>query len=128
MRLMRNEFPSPTSAAPNRMSSATWRAIGRASVLMRMISCWMFFGSPASTSRLGVAHDLGVVLERLGDLLLVGDWQHAAVLRHLRERERERREHGRACTKARPNERPNEPAAEFTAASLTRSSEIGLSV
>ena len=34
-----------------------------------------------------------------------------------------------APAKARPNESPNEPAAEFTpAASLTRSSEIGESV
>ena len=34
-----------------------------------------------------------------------------------------------APAKARPNERPNEPAAEFTpAASLTRSSVIGESV
>ena len=34
-----------------------------------------------------------------------------------------------APAKARPNERPNDPQAEFTpAASLTRSSEIGASV
>ena len=61
------------------MSSATCSASGRASVLMRMISAWTAAGWPASSSlELGVAHHLGVVLERVGDLLLLGRREHGA--------------------------------------------------
>ena len=76
----------------------------------------------------GVAHDLRVVLERVGDLLLLGRGEHGAVLGHVGERERQRRQHDRAGERQAERE-PEEPAAEFTpAASLTRSSEIGASV
>ena len=54
------------------MSRATCRANGRASVLIRMISAWTSGGWPASsTVEVGVGHDLGVVLERVGDDLLL---------------------------------------------------------
>ena len=77
---------------------------------------------------LRVAHQLGVVLERRRDLLLLGRREHGARLRQVGEPS-ERVASMIAPANASPNESPNEPAAEFTpAASLTRSSEIGDSV
>ena len=77
----------------------------------------------------GVAHDLGVVLERVGhDHLLLAGVSTAL------ESERFVKLKARVASmiapaNARPNDSPNEPAAEFTpAASLTRSSSIGASV
>ena len=54
---------------------------------------------------LGVAHDLGVVLQRAGDLLF-GRGEHGASLGHVGEREGERRQHDR------PSERQPERQAE----------------
>ena len=45
---------------------------------------------------LRVAHDLGVIVERLRDLLLLGRWEHGARLGHAGERERQRRQHDRS--------------------------------
>ena len=41
---IRNEVTSPSSPASSGTSSATWSAIGLASVLMRMISAWISGG------------------------------------------------------------------------------------
>lgn len=43
-RIMRNELNSPMRAARSGMSSATCKAMGRESVLMRMISSWISGG------------------------------------------------------------------------------------
>ena len=70
------------------MSSATCRASGRASVLMRMISAWIVRGlAGEQLFELGVAHHLGVVLERGRDLLLLGRGEHGAVVGHVGEGE-----------------------------------------
>ena len=50
------------------MSSATWRASGRASVLMRMISSWIVRRlADEQLFELRVAHHLGVLLQHLRD-------------------------------------------------------------
>ena len=76
----------------------------------------------------GVAHDLGVVLQRRRDLLLFGAGSTVldeAMLVNANDRVASMI----APANANPNDSPNDPAAEFTpAASLTRSSEIGASV
>ena len=78
--------------------------------------------------KLGVAHDLSVVLQSRRDLFLLGGRDDLAALGHLREA------YDSAASlsppaMARPKERPKEPAAEFTpAASLTRSSSTGARV
>ena len=96
---------------------------------MRMISAWIVCGLvDEQLLELGVAHHLGVLLQRLGDLLLVGRREHGARLGQL-VKVMESAASMMAPANASPNDSPNEPAAEFTpAASLTRSSEIGASV
>ena len=49
-RIMRNELTRPTRPARNGISRAICSASGRASVLIRMISCWIGSGWPASSS------------------------------------------------------------------------------
>ena len=69
---IRNETTSPTSAASSGTSSATWSAIGRASVLIRMISCLDLRRLARQLrGQCGVAHQLGVVVQGRRDLLLV---------------------------------------------------------
>ena len=64
---------------------------------------------------LGVAHHFGVMLQDLGDLLLLSTGKHGARLGHAGEANGQRRQ--------------QDGAGEFTpAASLTRSSDIGASV
>ena len=84
---------------------------------------------PTSCSlELRVAHHLGVVLERVRDLLLLRPGStvlDSAMCVNAIESVASMI----APANARPNERPNDPPAELTpAASLTRSSEIGASV
>ena len=55
------------------MSSAICSAIGRASVLIRRISAWTSARLPLEELiELGVRHHLGVFLEPVGNLLLLG--------------------------------------------------------
>ena len=111
------------------MSSATCRAMGRASVLMRMISSWISGGWLTSSSArcvlvISSAFSSSVCatccFSAAGSTVLASDRlvkvnESAASMM--------------APANASPNDSPNEPAAEFTpAASLTRSSEIGDSV
>ena len=96
---------------------------------MRMISSWISSGlTDEQLLELRVAHQLGVVLERVGDLLLLGRGStvlSSASLVNANESVASMI----APANASPNDSPNEPAAEFTpAASLIRSSEIGASV
>ena len=56
----------------------------------------------------GVAQDLRVLLEGVGDLFLGGGRQHGAVLGHLRENDRERREHDRSGERE-PERQPERP-------------------
>ena len=85
---------------------------------MRMISAWTSGGCVGELLlELGVAHHLGVVLERVGDLLLGGRRQHRAVLRHLGERDRERREHDRAGERE-PEREPERPGGGVDAGGL----------
>ena len=91
---MRKPLISPMRLASTGTSSATWRERFRASVLMRRISAWTSGGSPTrSCFELRVAHHLGVVLERGRDLFLLGRGDHGAVVDHVREAQREDREH-----------------------------------
>ena len=79
------------------MSSATWSETGRASVLIRMISAWTSGGWPTSAAaEVGVGHDLRVVLERVGDDLLLGRGEDRALFRQVGEAEGERGQHDRA--------------------------------
>ena len=72
-RIIRNELNSPINPARIGMSRAICRASGRASVLIRMISAWVCRGLTGELLReRGVAHHLGVVLQRGRDLLLFG--------------------------------------------------------
>ena len=57
---------------------------------------------------LGVPHDLGVLFQRRGDLLLVLRWEHGAVLGHGDERN-ERVANMMPPANARPNDSPNDP-------------------
>ena len=83
-RRMRSASTRPISAAPIGTRRAICNAMGRASVLMSMISAWTAGGWPASDLReLGVAHQLGVVLQRVGDLLLLSRREHVAVVGHV---------------------------------------------
>ena len=97
IRTIRNEVTRPRSPAMSGTSSATCSEIGRASVLIRMISASyrrrLARRSAASSAVLLMT--CGVVLERRGDQLLLGRGQDDALLGQLRERERERREHDR---------------------------------
>ena len=97
---------------------------------MRMISSWTSCGlAGEQLLELGVAHHLGVVLERVGDLLLLGRRRAPCSRSAMCVKANESVASMMAPANASPNDRPNEPAAEFTpAASLTRSSEIGDSV
>ena len=71
-RTMRNELTAPRRPARTGTRSATWSERFLASVLMARISSWTAGGSSASCAfELGVAHDLGIGLEHLGDLLLL---------------------------------------------------------
>ena len=93
-RIIRNEVTNPRSAARSGTSSATWSAKGRASVLIRMISAWTSAGCPTSSSSSWVllitsASSSSAVC----DLLLLGRREHGARLRHVRERDREGRQH-----------------------------------
>ena len=110
------------------MSNATCMAIGRASVLMRMISACVAGARGHQDLEIRVGHHLGVVLEGIRDDLLLGGRQHvlsSAMLVNVSDRVASMI----APANARPKDSPNEPAAEFTpAASLTRSSSIGARV
>ena len=71
-RTIRKASSKPTTPAMSGTSSATWSARGRASVLMRMISSWVAWRlTGEQLLELGVAHDLGILLQRIGDLLLL---------------------------------------------------------
>ena len=75
----------------------------------------------------GVAHHLGVVLERGGDLLLLRPGDDGALARCVKLNDSAASMMPPAM--ASPKDSPNEPAAEFTpAASLIRSSAIGARV
>ena len=97
---------------------------------MRMISAWTAGGSLGEQLlELRVAHHLGVVLEHVGDLLLLSAGGSTVLSSAMFVNAIDSVASMIAPANASPNERPNEPAAEFTpAASLTRSSEIGASV
>ncbi len=97
---------------------------------MRMISAWIACGLAGELLlELGVAHHLGVVLERLGDLLLLRPAAARCCRRAMLVKVNESVASMIAPANASPNESPNDPPAELTpAASLTRSSEIGDSV
>ena len=76
-----NEMTSPARPASSGTRSAICRASGRASVLMWMISALHVRRLPGQhLGQLGVAQHLGVVLQGLRDLLLLGRREHAAVL------------------------------------------------
>ena len=96
-RIMRNELARPRRPASSGIGRATWSERFRASSLivqdLRL--------PPRAVRRdqrveLGVAHDLGVVLEHRGDLLLLVGGDDRAVLGHVGEAERERGEHDAA--------------------------------
>jgi hypothetical protein len=94
---MRNPFSSPRRPARMGTRSATCRASGRTSVLIPEDLRLDLRRLPGQLLlQLRVAHHLGVVLQRLGDLLLLRGGQHLAVLRVLGELDRQRREHDRA--------------------------------
>ena len=70
---MRNELNRPISAGEDRDQQRDLQGEWRASVLMRMISVLDLRRlSRRAAAELGVAHHLGVVLERVRDLLLLG--------------------------------------------------------
>ena len=101
------------------MSSATWRASGRASVLMRMISSWIAGGWPTSCScELGVAHHLGVVLQRVARPAAArpagARCSHAAMFVNVNDSVASMI----APAKASPNDSPNEPAGRVHAGGL----------
>ena len=78
--------------------------------------------------KLLIAHYLGVGLQRVCDLLLLG-WDSTVLAVAMLVKLRESVASMIAPANASPNDSPNDPAAEFTpATSLTRSSEIGESV
>ena len=79
-RRIRTALSRPRRLARTGTSRATWRERSRACLLMWRISAWTSSGSPASSgSSWRVAHHLGVVLERVGDLLLLCGRDHRAV-------------------------------------------------
>ena len=93
-RRMRKPLTSPIRLASTGTRSATWRERFRASVLMRRISA-SIVGRLVDEElvELRVAHHLGAVLERGRDLILLRRRDHGAVVDHVREAEREHREH-----------------------------------
>ena len=95
------------------MSSATWRANGRASVLMRIIS--LDIGRLIDDQGIegGVGHDLGILFECRGDLLLLA--RVSTVLDSARFVKLNASVASMiAPANARPNDSPNEPAAQST--------------
>ena len=96
-RRIRNELARPRRPARAGTRSATWSERFRASVLMARISSWIVRRLVGDLLlELGVAHDLGVGLEHVGDLLLLGRGDDGARLGHVREAEGERPEHDAA--------------------------------
>ena len=129
-RIIRNEVTSPRSAARIGTSERDLKR-ERSSVRVDPDDLGLDRLGLADEEllELGVAHHLGVVLEPVGDLLLLGRGQHRAVFGHVGEGERERRQHDGAGERQaeREPERAGRPSSR-PAASLTRSSEIGDSV
>ena len=76
-RTIRNELNRPISPARIGISYATCNARCRASVLMLRISSWTRLARGELLLELGVARHLGVVLERVGDPLLIARREHA---------------------------------------------------
>ena len=96
-RLIRNELTSPIRLARTGTSNATWSETSRASELMRRISARTSVGlSVEQRVQLGVAQHLGVVLQDLGDLLLLTGGDHAARLGLGREAQGEGGQHDAA--------------------------------
>ena len=96
-RVIRKPLTSPSRAASSGMSSAIWSALGLASVLMWMISALTSAGWPtSSSSRCVFVITSAFFSSPSRPCSCSAGREHVARVRHVREEERERREHDRA--------------------------------
>jgi hypothetical protein len=128
-RRMRKPFTTPTTLASTGTSSATWSERSRASELMCRISARTSGGSSTSNASSFV---LLITSASSSSLVEIADCCDGGIT----ELDSTRLVNAKESTAsmippatASPNDRPNDPPAELTpAASLTRSSSMGLSV